>query len=107
MRTATKKAGGTARQNPDTKSRNLGVKLQHNEFIFPGQIVVRQRGTKYHPGYNVGLGKDHTIFATSVGRVHFTKETVQYLKSVGRAKEKERTLVSVVPLNGDWSPAYK
>jgi len=65
--------------------------------------VVRQRGTKYHPGYNVGLGKDHTIFATSVGRVHFSKETVQYMG--GRTKD--RTVVSVVPLNGDWSPAYK
>ncbi len=65
--------------------------------------MVRQRGTKYHPGYNVGLGKDHTIFATSVGRVHFSKETVQYMG--GRTKD--RTVVSVVPLNGDWSPAYK
>lgn len=56
VRTATKKAGGTARQNPDTKSRNLGVKFLHNEIVFPGQIIVRQRGTKWHPGYNVGLG---------------------------------------------------
>jgi len=100
---ATKKAGGTARQKPDSKSRNLGVKLLHDQVAFPGQIMVRQRGTKYHPGYNVGLGKDHTIFATGVGRVQFSRETVQWLG--GRTRE--RTVVSVVPLNGDWGPDYK
>jgi large subunit ribosomal protein L27 len=103
VRTATKKAGGTARQQPDSKSKNLGTKFSHGEVIFPGQILVRQRGTKYHPGYNVGLGKDHTVFSKSVGSVRFSKETVQYMG--GRTKE--RTIVSVVPLNGDWSPAYK
>ncbi len=54
---AFKKAGGTARQNPDTLSRNLGVKFQQDEIVFPGHILVRQRGTKYHPGEHVGIGK--------------------------------------------------
>jgi large subunit ribosomal protein L27 len=102
---ATKKAGGSARQNPDSKSRNLGAKFVHNEVVFPGQIIVRQRGTKWHPGENVGLGKDHTIFAKSVGKVHFSKQTVQFTPD----RSRDRTVVSVVPIvgNDSQSPAYK
>uniref|UniRef100_A0A7S0WVT8 50S ribosomal protein L27, chloroplastic n=1 Tax=Chlamydomonas leiostraca TaxID=1034604 RepID=A0A7S0WVT8_9CHLO len=102
---ATKKAGGSARQNPDSKSRNLGTKFLHDEVVFPGQIIVRQRGTKWHPGDNVGIGKDHTIFAKSVGKVHFSKQTVQFTPD----RSKDRTVVSVVPLvgNDSQSPAYR
>ncbi|KAJ9523353.1 hypothetical protein QJQ45_007338 [Haematococcus lacustris] len=100
---ATKKAGGTARQNPDTPSRNLGVKFLHGEAVFPGHIMVRQNGTKWHPGYNVGLGRDQTIYAKSVGYAHFSKELVTY----PNGKQQQRTVVSVVPVTGDWSPQYK
>lgn len=100
---ATKKAGGTARQNPDSASRNLGVKMLHGEVSFPGMILVRQRGTKYHPGANVGMGRDHTLFATAVGRVKFAKETLQW----PTGPSKERTVVHVEPVNGDWSAGYK
>jgi large subunit ribosomal protein L27 len=84
---ATKKAGGTARQKPDTPGRNLGTKFCHNELVFPGQIIVRQRGTKWHAGDNVGLGRDHTIFSKAVGRVRFTTEP--------GPRDQERTVVSV------------
>lgn len=94
---ATKKAGGTARQNPDSASRNLGTKFTHNEVIFPGQIIVRQRGTKWLPGTGVGLGRDHTIFAKTVGRVNYSKEAVRSASG----QMKERTVVSVQPITQD------
>jgi len=68
---AHKKAGGSTRNGRDTAGRRLGVKKYGGESVIPGNIIVRQRGTKYHPGENVGLGKDHTIFALNVGRVAF------------------------------------
>ena len=68
---AHKKAGGSSRNGRDTAGRRLGVKKFGGESVIPGNIIVRQRGTKYHPGENVGLGKDHTIFALNEGRVAF------------------------------------
>jgi ribosomal protein L27 len=60
-RSATKKAGGSASQKKASKPKNLGVKMFGGELIFPGQIIVRQRGTKFHPGERVGMGRDHTV----------------------------------------------
>ncbi|GLI60370.1 hypothetical protein VaNZ11_002495 [Volvox africanus] len=67
--TATKKAGGTAKQSVGSHPKHLGMKMFDGELVFPGMILVRQRGTKFHPGENVGLGRDHTLFATNVGTV--------------------------------------
>ena len=72
---AHKKAGGSSRNGRDTAGRRLGVKKFGDEIVIPGNIIIRQRGTKYHPGRNVGLGKDHTIFATAEGRVQFHRTT--------------------------------
>ena len=68
---AHKKAGGSSRNGRDTAGRRLGVKIYGGEKINAGSIIVRQRGTKYHPGTNVGMGRDHTIFALVNGEVHF------------------------------------
>lgn len=68
---ATKKAGGSSRNGRDSAGRRLGVKKADGQYVIPGNIIVRQRGTKIHPGMNVGLGKDHTIFALIEGRVEF------------------------------------
>jgi LSU ribosomal protein L27P len=81
---AHKKAGGSSRNGRDTEGRRLGVKKFGGEIVIPGNIIIRQRGTKYHPGHNVGLGKDHTIFALIEGKVQFSK------------KLGNRTVVSVV-----------
>ena len=72
---AHKKAGGSSRNGRDTAGRRLGVKKFGGEIVIPGNIIVRQRGTKVHPGSNVGMGKDHTLFATVEGRVVFAKKT--------------------------------
>lgn len=82
---AHKKAGGSSRNGRDSEGRRLGVKKFGGELVLSGNIILRQRGTKYHPGANVGLGKDHTIFATSEGNVKFHKGY------------KRRLFVSVVP----------
>ena len=82
---AHKKAGGSSRNGRDSEGRRLGVKKFGGEHVVPGNIIVRQRGTKVHPGSNVGLGKDHTIFAKVEGHV-------SYHKAGGR------TRVSVDPL---------
>ncbi len=82
---AHKKAGGSSRNGRDTAGRRLGVKKFGGEAVVPGNIIIRQRGTKWHPGDNVGIGKDHTIFALIGGKVQFAK------KSGGR------TFVSVTP----------
>ena len=82
---AHKKAGGSSRNGRDTIGRRLGVKKYGGEAVLSGNIIIRQRGTKYHPGDNVGLGKDHTIFATAHGRVNFTR------------KANNRVFVSVEP----------
>ena len=81
---AHKKAGGSTRNGRDSNPKMLGVKKFGGERVLAGNIIVRQRGTKFHPGDNVGIGKDHTIFATSEGKVTFKKTRV-------------RTYVSVVP----------
>ncbi len=70
---AHKKAGGSSRNGRDSKGRRLGVKIFGGQQALAGNILVRQRGTKYHPGKNVGLGKDHTIFAKKEGEVVFSK----------------------------------
>lgn len=70
---AHKTAGGSSRNGRDSEGRRLGVKKFGGEIVVSGNIILRQRGTKYHPGANVGLGKDHTIFATTPGNVKFHK----------------------------------
>lgn len=82
---ATKKAGGSSRNGRDSAGRRLGVKKFGGEHVIAGNIILRQRGTKWHPGNNVGLGKDHTIFAVAEGFVEF------------KEKRDGRTYVSVVP----------
>jgi large subunit ribosomal protein L27 len=83
---AHKKAGGSSRNGRDSAGRRLGVKRYGGEAVLAGNIIVRQRGTKVHPGINVGLGKDHTLFALTDGIVEF------------KAKNKDRNLVNVVPM---------
>lgn len=68
---AHKKAGGSTRNGRDSESKRLGLKRFGGEHVLAGNIIVRQRGTKFHPGRNVGIGKDHTIFATAEGQVTF------------------------------------
>ncbi|SFO72455.1 50S ribosomal protein L27 [Cohaesibacter marisflavi] len=83
---AHKKAGGSSRNGRDTAGRRLGVKKFGGELVIAGNIIIRQRGTKWHPGNNVGMGKDHTIFATTEGNVEF------------KTKSNGRTYVSVNPM---------
>jgi large subunit ribosomal protein L27 len=83
---AHKKAGGSSRNGRDSAGQRLGVKIFGGEAVIAGNIIVRQRGTKWHPGTNVGMGKDHTLFATADGRVEF------------KATRKGRTVISVVPM---------
>ena len=71
---ATKKAGGSSRNGRDSAGRRLGIKKYGGEIVISGNIIVRQRGTKFHPGNNVGIGKDHTLFALTNGTVKFTKK---------------------------------
>lgn len=82
---AHKKAGGSSRNGRDSPGRRLGVKKYGGEIVFPGNIIVRQRGTKFHPGVRVGMGRDHTIFALEEGAVQF------------RQSGDGRTFISVVP----------
>lgn len=72
---AHKKAGGSSRNGRDSAGRRLGVKKFGGEFVLAGNILVRQRGTKFHPGANVGIGRDHTLFATVDGSVKFKHST--------------------------------
>ena len=81
---AHKKAGGSSRNGRDSAGRRLGVKKFGGEQVAPGMIIVRQRGTKFHAGRNVGMGTDHTLFATTTGAVTF------------ECKEKGRQYVTVV-----------
>ena len=85
---AHKKGGGSTSNGRDSNSKRLGVKKFGGEFVIPGNIIVRQRGTKFHPGENVGMGKDYTIFATVEGQVVF--ERIR-----GRSGQKR---ISVMPL---------
>lgn len=70
---AHKKAGGSSRNGRDSAGRRLGVKKYGGEAVIPGNIILRQRGTKVYPGDNVGMGRDHTLFAVKEGKVRFTK----------------------------------
>ena len=72
---AHKKAGGSSKNGRDSESKRLGIKHYGGESVLPGNIIVRQRGTKFHPGENVGMGKDHTLFALTTGSVNFRKKT--------------------------------
>jgi len=81
---AHKKAGGSSRNGRDTSGRRLGVKIFGGQEVIPGNIIVRQRGTKFHPGTGVDMGLDHTIFAVLTGKVEFRK------------KASGRTYISVV-----------
>ena len=82
---AHKKAGGSSRNGRDSEGRRLGVKKFGGEFVVGGNIIARQRGTKWHPGANVGIGKDHTLFALVAGTVEF------------KSKPDGRAYVSVIP----------
>ena len=82
---ATKKAGGSSRNGRDSAGRRLGVKIYAGQNVMPGNIIVRQRGTKIHPGNHVGIGRDHSIFSLVKGKVEFKKSKLN------------RTFVSVVP----------
>ena len=82
---AHKKAGGSSNNGRDSAGRRLGVKKSGGQAVIPGNIILRQRGTKFYPGENVGMGKDHTIFAKTDGRVTFI------------TKRNQRTFVSVLP----------
>ncbi|QWT44867.1 50S ribosomal protein L27 [Azospira inquinata] len=84
---AHKKAGGSSRNGRDSESKRLGVKRYGGQVVVPGNILVRQRGTEFHPGENVGIGKDHTLYALTGGRVEFT------IKG-----EKRRRTVRIVPV---------
>ncbi len=86
---AQKKAGGSSKNGRDSAGRRLGVKRYGGQLVLAGNIIIRQRGTKYRPGKNVGIGKDHTIYALLDGQVLFSQ---------GRDK-KGRPVVNVVPAN--------
>ena len=90
---AHKKAGGSSRNGRDSAGRRLGIKRYGGETVLAGNILVRQRGTKYRPGRNVGLGKDHTIFALLDGEVLFTKGPG------------DRPIVNIVPANDGTAQA--
>ncbi|WP_114392273.1 50S ribosomal protein L27 [Oleisolibacter albus] len=90
---AHKKAGGSSRNGRDSAGRRLGVKRFGGQDVLAGNILVRQRGTKFHAGANVGIGKDHTLFALVDGKVEF---------KIGL---KERTFVSIAPLAEDVAVA--
>ena len=89
---AHKKAGGSSRNGRDSGGKRLGVKKFGGEIVLPGNILVRQRGTKFHPGERVGMGRDHTLFALEQG-------AVQFRKGIGG-----RTFISVVPKESDDRP---
>jgi large subunit ribosomal protein L27 len=72
---AHKKAGGSSRNGRDSAGRRLGVKKFGGELVIPGNIIIRQRGTKFHPGSNVGMGRDHTLFALTEGHVAFRRSS--------------------------------
>jgi large subunit ribosomal protein L27 len=84
LRFASKKQGGSTQNNKDSNPKYLGLKLFGGQHCIPGNIIVRQRGKRFHPGTNVGIGKDHTLFSLVEGRVVFTKD-----------KKKNRTYVHV------------
>ena len=88
---ASKKAAGSTKNGRDSQSKRLGVKRFGGQWVLPGTIIIRQRGTKVHPGTNVGLGRDHTIFSKVEGKVKFER------------LDKKRTKVSVYPVEATAS----
>jgi large subunit ribosomal protein L27 len=80
IRTATKKAGGSTNNGRDSAGRRLGIKAHGNTFVTAGSIIARQRGKKWYPGENVGMGKDHTLFAKVDGVVRFSSHPVKKRK---------------------------
>lgn len=84
---AHKKAGGSSRNGRDSESKRLGIKRFGGQFVLAGNILVRQRGTEFHPGVNVGIGKDHTLFAKVNGEVKF-----EYKGLI------KRRIVSIIPV---------
>lgn len=84
---ATSKTGGSTQNNRDSHSKRLGVKLFEGQVVHGGEIIVRQRGTKFHPGKHVGIGKDHTLFAMAPGSIKF------------HFGQKSRRYISIVPLS--------
>ncbi len=86
---AHKKGQGSSRNGRDSESKRLGVKIYGGQLAIPGNIIVRQRGTKFHPGLNVGIGKDHTIYSKVTGIVQFTR------------KRNNRTYISVAEITED------
>lgn len=85
---AHKKAGGSSRNGRDSESKRLGIKRFGGQFVLAGNILVRQRGTEFHPGVNVGIGKDHTLFAKVNGEVKF-----EYKGLI------KRRIVSIIPVD--------
>jgi len=83
---AHKKAGGSSRNGRDSESKRLGVKKFGGEAVIPGNIIVRQRGTRFHPGRGVGVGRDHTLFALEGGRVAFSRRAGKRTVSVDPAQ---------------------
>ena len=79
---AHKKAGGSSKNGRDSESKRLGVKLFGGEAVRAGGIIVRQRGTQFHPGVNVGMGRDHTLFAKADGRVVFERKGPRHRRTV-------------------------
>ncbi len=79
---ATKKAGGSTRNGRDSEAKRLGVKRYGGESVLAGNILVRQRGTKFHAGVNVGVGRDHTLFAKVDGKVSFSQRGPQNRKFI-------------------------
>ena len=74
---AHKKAGGRTRNGRDSESKRLGIKMYGGQDVIAGNILVRQRGTRFHPGINVGIGRDHTLFAKADGQVKFQKKGIK------------------------------
>jgi len=95
VRTATKKAGGTVTNHGGSPGKRLGVKKYSDQYVIPGNIIVRQRGTQFHPGQHVKMGRDHTIYAIVPGYVRFYKES---------RSRKDRKFVGVVLHRGEKLP---
>jgi large subunit ribosomal protein L27 len=89
-RFASKKQGGSSSNGRDSNAKYLGLKRGNGEVVRPGHIIARQRGTKWHPGINCGIGKDHTLFALVQGKVSFSTDKI-----------KQRKLVHITPLSAD------
>ncbi|KAH7926626.1 hypothetical protein BV22DRAFT_969285, partial [Leucogyrophana mollusca] len=95
VRTATKRAGGTVRNHGGSPGKRLGLKKFSDQYVIPGNIIIRQRGSQFHPGQNVKMGRDHTIYATTPGFVRFYKQ--KWLRG-------ERKFVGVVLTRGETLP---